>query len=247
MKKQKKDEFTCFVCQQSFLKQEVISGELVQKELAHEIKKIAPDWNATHFICHSDLALMRSHYIHSLLNTEKNELTSLERSVLKSIQEHELLSTDIEEEFDKNWTFVDKLTDKIAKFGGSWGFLICFGVFLTAWIITNSLILFLRPVDPYPFIFLNLILSCLTAMQAPVIMMSQNRHAEKDRFRSQHDYKVNLKAELEIRSLHEKIDHLLSHQWEKMVKIQEMQLAMLAELNSVKKARVPTKRLKKTV
>lgn len=232
MTRSSKTQFTCSICQQSFFKQDVIAGELVQKKMTHEIKKIAPNWDATHFICHADMAAMRSNYIHSLLITEKNELSSIEESVLKSIDEHELLSTNIEEEFDKNWTFSDRLIDKIAKFGGSWAFLIWFSVFLVVWMIGNSFVIFLKPADPYPFIFLNLILSCLSAIQAPIIMMSQNRHAAKDRLRSQHEYKINLKAELEIRSLHEKIDHLLSHQWEKMVKIQEIQIEMLSELNT---------------
>jgi uncharacterized membrane protein len=106
-----------------------------------------------------------------------------------------------------------------------------FGAFLVLWILMNSLVLLWRPADPYPFILLNLMLSCLAAVQAPVIMMSQNRQGVKDRLRSQHDYQVNLKAELEIRHLHEKLDHLLSHQWERLVQIQEVQIELLNELS----------------
>ena len=98
----------------------------------------------------------------------------------------------------------------------------------------NSLVLLWRPLELYPFIFLNLILSCIAAIQAPIIMMSQNRQEAKDRLRSQHDYQVNLKAELEIRNLHEKVDHLLSHQWERLVQIQELQLELLSELSANK-------------
>ena len=126
------------------------------------------------------------------------------------------------------------MADKIATFGGSWTFLICFAVFLCIWIGINSLALIMRPFDPYPYIFLNLMLSCLAAVQAPIIMMSQNRQEAKDRIRSQHDYQVNLKAELEIRHLHEKVDHLLSHQWSRLVQIQELQLELLAELGAKK-------------
>lgn len=129
------------------------------------------------------------------------------------------------------------MADKIATFGGSWAFLICFGVFLLIWILINSVALLWRPLDPYPFIFLNLLLSCLAAVQAPIIMMSQNRQEAKDRIRSEHDYQVNLKAELEIRHLHEKVDHLLSHQWERLVKIQELQLELLADLGAKNDAR----------
>ena len=103
-------------------------------------------------------------------------------------------------------------------------------IFIALWIMVNSLVLYWRPVDPFPFILLNLVLSCLAAIQAPVIMMSQNRQETKDRLRARNDYQVNLKAELEIRQLHEKIDHLLSHQWERMIEIQEVQLDLLNEL-----------------
>ena len=133
-------------------------------------------------------------------------------------------------EFEHEWSFGDRLADRIDSFGCSWTFLICFGVFLALLIGVNSLALLWRPPDPYPFILLNLVLSCIAAIQAPVIMMSQNRQEAKDRLRSQHDYQVNLKAELEIRHLHEKIAHLLSHQWERLVQIQEIQIELLSDL-----------------
>lgn len=119
----------------------------------------------------------------------------------------------------------------IASFGGSWTFLFCFAVFLFIWIVINSTALIFQPIDPFPYILLNLFLSCLAAIQAPVIMMSQNRQEAKDRIRAQHDYQVNLKAEFEVRQLHEKIDHLISHQWERLVAIQELQLEILEEIN----------------
>lgn len=137
-------------------------------------------------------------------------------------------------EFEQVWTFGERLADRIASFGGSWKFLIIFFVFLSAWIAVNTLAFLDKPADPYPFILLNLVLSCIAAIQAPIIMMSQNRQEAKDRIRSQHDYQVNLKAELEIRHLHEKIDHLLSHQWERLVQIQEIQLELLTEINRKK-------------
>jgi uncharacterized membrane protein len=151
--------------------------------------------------------------------------------VVESLREHELLSENIDAEFEQKWTLGERMADRIATFGGSWSFLILFGVFLALWVGMNSLVLVSRPLDPYPFIFLNLVLSCLAAIQAPVIMMSQNRQEAKDRLRSQHDYQVNLKAELEIRHLHEKVDHLLSHQWQRLMQIQELQLEMLSDLD----------------
>jgi uncharacterized membrane protein len=198
--------------------------------VAAEIRKDFPGWSPEKFICRPDLNRFRSRYVHSLLESEKGELTSLEHEVLQSLREHEVLAKDTDSEFEQKWTLGERLADRIASFGGSWTFLICFGAFLALWIAVNSAVLIWRPVDPYPFILLNLVLSCLAAIQAPIIMMSQNRQEAKDRLRSQHDYQVNLKAELEIRHLHEKIDHLLSHQWERLVAIQEVQLELLSEL-----------------
>ena len=234
MPRANKSQYTCSMCQKYFPRQNLVSGELIHKEITNEIKRTVPGWRSTDFICHFDLNHVRSQYVHSLLIAEKKELTAIEKSVLNSFNENEFLSSNIEEEIEKNNSKIERLTDKIAKFGGSWSFLVCFSTFLVIWMAANSLVVWLKPADPYPFIFLNLILSCLTAIQAPIIMMSQNRHAAKDRMRSEHDYKINLKSELEIRHLHEKIDHLLSHQWEKMLKIQEIQLEMLEELNSQK-------------
>ena len=225
---------TCAICGKSFSPRNVTSGELIRKEIAAEILKSYPDWSPEKYICRADLTEFRGKYVHSLLESEKGELSSLEQEVVRSLREHELLSSDVESEFEQKWTFGERMADKIAKFGGSWAFLISFAFFLAIWIGVNSLVLVTRPPDPYPYIFLNLILSCLAAIQAPIIMMSQNRQEAKDRIRSQHDYQVNLKAELEIRYLHEKLDHLLSHQWDRLVQIQELQLELLSDLGAKK-------------
>ena len=225
---------TCAVCGKSFSERNVVSGEVVRKELADEILKVQPTWSSQSCICRPDLAQVRGRYVHCLLESERGELTNLEHEVVRSLQEHEILSSNIDAEFEQKWSFGERLADKIAVFGGSWAFLILFGVFLLFWVAVNSVVFLWRPVDPYPFIFLNLILSCLAAVQAPVIMMSHNRQEAKDRIRSEHDYQINLKAELEIRHLHEKMDHLLSHQWERLVQIQELQLEMLADLGAGK-------------
>lgn len=224
----------CALCNQPFQTSDLISGEIIGKEMAQEICKTAPSWSAESYICRADLAKIRGAYVHSILESERGELSSLEQEVIRSLQEHEILSTNIDASFEKTWTFGERLADRIAAFGGSWAFLIAFGVFLAVWVGMNSLVLLWKPLDPYPFIFLNLILSCLAAIQAPVIMMSQNRQEAKDRIRSEHDYQINLKAELEIRHLHEKMDHLLSHQWERLVRIQELQLELLSDLGAKK-------------
>ncbi len=225
---------TCVICKKSYLPKDIVSGELIRKEIAAEIIKSYPSWSTENFVCKTDLAKFRENYLHFLLKSESGELSSLEQDVVHSLKEHELLSFDIESKFEGKWTFGERMADKIASFGGSWAFLISFAIFLLIWIGLNSFVFLSHPLDPYPFIFLNLILSCLAAIQAPIIMMSQNRQEAKDRIRSQHDYQINLKAELEIRHLHEKVDHLLSNQWNRLVQIQELQLELLSELNAKK-------------
>lgn len=229
-KNPQKHRRSCAICGRTFSDFEVIAAPLIRPAIADLIREAHPAWLPEHYICLADLATFRGKYVHSLLESEKGELTYLEQDVLRSLREHELLASDVDAEFDQQRNLGERLADGIATFGGSWAFLISFGAFLTLWIVMNSLVLLWRPVDPYPFILLNLVLSCLASVQAPIIMMSQNRQEAKDRRRARHDYQVNLKAELEIRQLHEKIDHLLSHQWERLVEIQEVQMELLTEL-----------------
>jgi len=231
---QKSAKKTCGICGKTLGMRQLVAGALIRDELVPLIQKDHPAWTTEDYICREDLAQYRAQYVHSLLESEKGDLSSLELEVVRSIKEHELLSANVDARFERDWTFSERLADRIATFGGSWTFLITFGGFIAVWIAVNSLVLILKPVDPYPYILLNLLLSCLAAIQAPIIMMSQNRQEAKDRMRSQHDYQVNLKAELEIRQLHEKLDHLLSHQWERLVQIQEVQLDLLAELGKRK-------------
>ena len=224
----------CAVCGKSFSPADLVPGAAVRDIIAREIVRDYPGWSPESVICRADLARYRVRYVRFLLESEKGELTTLENEVLTSIRDHELLAKNVDAEFVQQWSIGERMADKLAAFGGSWTFLICFGAFLALWIVMNTMVLVLRPPDPYPFIFLNLILSCVAAIQAPIIMMSQNRQEAKDRLRSQHDYQVNLKAELEIRHLHDKIDHLLSHQWDRLAQIQEIQLDLLSEIGSRK-------------
>ena len=226
----KGDTHPCTVCGKRFAPRNLVPAAAVRDVISAQIGRDHPGWSAESFICRPDLTRYRTNYVHSLLETEKGELTSLEEEVLHSIRDHELLAKNVDAEFEQQWSPGERLADRIASFGGSWAFLMCFGAFLALWIGMNSVVLFLKPPDPYPFILLNLVLSCLAAIQAPIIMMSQNRQETKDRLRSQHDYQVNLKAELEIRHLHDKIDHLLSHQWDRLAQIQEIQLDLLSEM-----------------
>lgn len=151
-------------------------------------------------------------------------------NVIQSMKEHSLLSSKLETEDKTTLTLGQKVADQVAEFGGSWIFIICFFGFLLLWIISNLYILGKQTFDPFPFILLNLILSCLAAIQAPVIMMSQNRQEQKDRERAKKDFMINLKAELEIRILHEKLDHLMMHQQQELIEIQKIQIDMMNDI-----------------
>jgi uncharacterized membrane protein len=161
-----------------------------------------------------------------------NGLTKREQEMIRRILQRSHVSRNINKEFDEQLTFGQRLADRVASFGGSWTFIIIFGCILLAWVILNSFILAKRNAafDPYPYILLNLFLSMMASVQAPVIMMSQNRQSAKDRLDAAHDYEVNLKAELEIASLHAKMDELREKQWSDLVAMQQEQIKLLTEL-----------------
>ena len=182
------------------------------------------------FISIDELNLYRRLYLASLVSLEKGELAVIDQDVMEAIKNNSILSENIQDEIEAELTFAQKIADKVAAFGGSWTFIISFFTFILIWMLINIWFLATKPFDPYPFILLNLILSCLAAIQAPIIMMSQNRQEQKDRQRGEHDYKINLKAELEIKLLSEKIDHLLVHQNKKLLEIQEVQIDYLEDL-----------------
>ena len=194
------------------------------------IRKQHPAWDGCGFVCFDDLGDSRQQYVKEVLREEIGELSALDHEVVESLREHEIVTSNIDTQFERALTFGERLSDHIAEFGGSWKFIIVFGAVLIAWIILNAVVLLTRAFDPYPFILLNLILSCIAALQAPVIMMSQNRAEARDRLRAQNDYKINLKAELEIRHLHEKIDHLLQKQYNRLFEIQQIQIELLEQL-----------------
>jgi uncharacterized membrane protein len=190
-----------------------------------------PDFDKTKFLAIEELNMYREKYISNYLLVEIGELSNLEAKVINSLSEDKSLVSDVEDELGAR-TVGQKVADQVAGFGGSWKFIILFGVFIMLWILANIYILLNKGFDPYPFILLNLILSCLAALQAPVIMMSQNRQEEKDRERAKKDYMINLKSELEIRMLHEKLDHLIMHQQEELIEIQKVQIEMMNDILS---------------
>lgn len=208
-----------------------ISCSALRPSLFQFIQKRHPQITESDCVSTYELAALKADYVEDALSAELGEITDLERDVIQSLKAHEIVSTspsDVEEESAR--TFGNRLADKIAEFGGSWAFILSFVGFLVLWLLVNTLVLTARPPDPYPFIFLNLILSCVAAIQAPVIMMSQNRQESRDRHRAEQDYKVNLKAELEIRHLHEKVDHLLHHHAQRLLEIQQIQTDLLRQL-----------------
>ncbi|MBN1497245.1 MAG: DUF1003 domain-containing protein [Spirochaetes bacterium] len=225
------NEIKCEICKKIFPEDQLIIGHGIRHEIEDLIRKDHPGWNDTSRICKVDFNTYRIKYIINMIEEEKGSIEILEDAVIKSIKENDIITfnTKISKEPLK---VSDRISDKVASFGGSWKFIIIFFTILLVWILINSLYLLLKPFDPYPYILLNLILSCLAAIQAPIIMMSQNRQEMKDRIRSENDYKINLKSEIEIRTLHEKVDHLLLEQWSKMMRIQEIQIEILEEIRN---------------
>jgi uncharacterized membrane protein len=167
-----------------------------------------------------------------LFRTKYEQLGKQERHVAHHLAERTHIARNVAQDFSEHMTFGQRLADKVASFGGSWAFISIFAVVLVIWILLNSFVLitYSKAFDPYPYILLNLFLSMLAAIQAPIILMSQNRQAYKDRLSAEHDYEVNLKAELEIMTLHEKLDVLRERQWSELISIQKEQLTLLSQL-----------------
>jgi uncharacterized membrane protein len=216
-------------------KKEIRKGEDVKAQDLREgifnlIQSEHPDFDKDCFITLDELNHYRRHYLSSLITEERGELAVVDRDVMDAIKNNSILTENIEDKIEGKLTLGQKLADKIASFGGSWTFIIIFFSFILVWMGINIWVLATKPFDPFPFILLNLILSCLASIQAPIIMMSQNRKEQKDRQRGEHDYKINLKAELEIKLLSEKIDHLIVHQNKKLLEIQEIQTDYLEDL-----------------
>lgn len=225
----------CFITGKLTNKDELVNARSLRKSLAAFIKKDFPGFNEDVFISEHALRDYRKKYLEEIVQNEIGKLDKVEKEVLSAIEKQEIIAENIDLEDNEKLGLGQLLADKVAMFGGSWIFIILFGVIIFLWITVNSDYLVDKGFDPYPYILLNLILSCLAALQAPVIMMSQNRREAKDRKRSEHDYKVNLKAELEIRMLHEKIDHLMLFQTQNILELQEMQLDYLEELSAKKR------------
>lgn len=196
------------------------------------VKQYAPDKEDITSISPEELNELRRNYIEQLLQEDLGELNEVEKLVSKSVNSRQIISR-AKTRHDVKEPFPARLADKVADFGGSWKFIIIFFIVLIGWMILNVWALHNKGFDPFPFILMNLILSCLAAIQAPIIMMSQNRQEDKDRDRAEHDYKVNLKAEVEIRMIHEKLDHMLLHQHKRLMEVQKVQMEMIEGLGKI--------------
>jgi uncharacterized membrane protein len=222
------ENIICAISKKSYSLEEVRIGASVRRPIFNLIKKDFPDITEGSYISVESLNQYRQQYIEQIINSDNDETTILEKQIIKSLIDHEIITNKLLDEGQGTLTFGQRLSDKIALFGGSWTFITSFFFFLLSWMVINSVLK--NGFDVYPFIFLNLILSCLAAIQAPIIMMSQNRQAEKDRLRAHSDYKTNLKAEVEIRMLHEKIDHLMNYQGQKLLEIQQIQAEYMSDI-----------------
>jgi uncharacterized membrane protein len=230
-----KTTFTSGISGVEFPEKQRVCGKAIRIPIFNLIREDYPNFDVSQDISESEHNLYREKYISSFLQSEVGELSDLHKHVIKSLSIDKSFVSKVEDEVD-NRTYGQVIADKVADFGGSWTFIISFLVFITIWISANVFILMNKAFDPYPFILLNLLLSCVAALQAPVIMMSQNRQEEKDRERAKKDYMINLKSELEIRMLDEKLDHLIMHQQQELIEIQKVQIEMMSDiLEKIKK------------
>ncbi|GLK73798.1 DUF1003 domain-containing protein [Ancylobacter dichloromethanicus] len=222
-------QHTCALTGQVVCARDGVRLDMLRPAMADHIRALHPDIAPDAYISRKALGKERAAYIAETLRAERGDLSRLDHEVIESLAANDILTENVEAEIEGARSFGQRAADVIAAFGGSWTFIISFVVFINLWMAVNVAGL-MGAFDPYPFILLNLVLSCVAALQAPVIMMSQKRQEEKDRQRSENDYRVNLKAELEIRHLHEKIDHMLTRQWERLAEIQAIQIELMEDL-----------------
>jgi len=220
----------CEISQKSFHPHSLIEGHNLNMNIMVLIQNDYPNFSKNSLISIAELNRYRRKYLENIVTDEAGDLSKVQQEVIESINANEVLSDNIEFDIQTKIRCGQKIADNVAKFGGSWRFIIGFFLCLIFWIIINTVIMVQKPFDPYPFILLNLILSCLAAIQAPIIMMSQNRREDRDRKRSENDYKIDLKAELEIRLLHDKMDHILIHQNKHFIEIIKIQMDLMEDI-----------------
>ena len=232
-----KSKKQCQVCQELFDLKDIYPVALIRNNVFALAEKKYPTLTRDGFVCFPDLRKISALHFEEILTKDKGTLSELEQEVLQSLKHQEILSENINEEFDETLSFGDRCADKIARFGGSWTFISIFGLVIVCWMIINSFQFLQQAFDPYPYILLNLVLSCLAAIQAPIIMMSQNRQSSKDRLSQESDYQINLKSELQIRQVNARLELFMKHQWHKMdeLSIKQEEILNVMEDLSLKK------------
>jgi uncharacterized membrane protein len=222
--------FPCQICGKQKRENDVVPAASVGASIVGVIVRDHPAWSPEGYICQADLNRFRTAYVRDVLKKEQDEYSSLAETPGYTGTEEEHIPKNDYAEYEKELTVGERLSDRIAGFAGSWSFIAVFAGLVFLWVALNTWILFTRPFDPYPFILLNLVLSVLTAIQAPVIIMSQNRQEIRDRLHAERDYQVSIHTELEIHRLHKKIDHLLASQGQRLLEIQNIQIELMEEM-----------------
>jgi len=220
----------CSLCGTQVEGRTLASPQKLENRILDLIRADRPEWEAKRGICGNCLEQYRAKKFISYIEAEYQKMSELEHAVVSKITRRDRVSRKVHAQIETEMTLGQRVADRVAQFGGSWPFIGLFGAILVGWMVVNTWVLATHPFDPYPFILLNLLLSTLAALQAPVIMMSQNRQAQKDRMHAQQDYEVNLMAEIEIRDLHDKLDSLRFKQWHELWHIQKRQIELLEHL-----------------
>jgi len=224
------DTFPCQICGELQAKTGLVHGGSVQASVAEFITKEYPAWSPGGYICRADLNRFRKRYIQEEVEKEREKCASLRGTVDNDLNVEDHLPGNDNTEYEGKLTFGERLADSIAGFAGSWAFIGAFAGLIFLWVALNTFILLWRPFDPYPYILLNLFLSMLAAVQAPVIIMSQNRQEIRDRLHAERDYQVSIHSDREIHLLHRKMDHLMAIQGQKLLEIQQLQLDLMDDL-----------------
>ncbi len=221
---------TCQICKHDFSYNKLFPINMVRNSLLDTLCNDHPDIDINGFICYPDLREIRTEYIEKLIRKDKGALSSFEKEIIDSLSSQHILVENVNKKFEKKLTFGQKMADRVARFGGSWKFILSFLALLVVWMILNTIFVRNEGFDPYPFILLNLVLSSLAALQAPIIMMSQNRQAARDRLQNNEEYCTNLKAELEIQHLQSKLDFFMKNQWESLLELQRIQIELTEDI-----------------
>lgn len=230
------EKIPCALCGEAHPRRRMTGAASLRQSLyEHGLRSIPEKWTPEARVCKKCLDRERVTFVIERLKAERGELSEIEADIAQKAAQHLIVVEHIEEEYERKSTRGQRVADRVARIGGSWPFLAGFFAVLAVWIAGNGLMLRGRAFDPFPYILLNLVLSCLAAVQAPIIMMSQNRLAARDRAQADQDFRTNLKAEIEIVALHEKVDHLLHAQYERLVELQEVQLELLQEIAGKRK------------